>query len=335
MFENGPEVSVVIPTYNEAAVIGRVVRGVYEVLEQMACSAEVLVIDDGSDDGTGQVAEAAGAYVIRHPYNLGNGAGIKTGIRAARGAVLVMLDGDGQHDPADIPRLVGPLHEGYHMVVGARGPGSQQAHRLVANKIYNSLASYVAGFQVKDLTSGFRAIRSELAQQFCYMLPNAFSYPTTLTIAIANGGYSLKYVEIHAAKRVGKSKIRPLRDGMRFLMIISKITTLFSQLKVFLPAGLAVLLPGILYAVYKLIAGKSWTLPIMLSLSVGTLIIMLGFLTEQIALLRVQHIDRIARPEGRHPYDVWAVESQQAAASPTLGAAPRQDVVTSVADLNE
>ena len=284
------QLTVLLPAYHEERVIGRVVADIRELYPDPA-EVEVLVVDDGSKDGTATAAAAAGARVVRHPYNKGNGAAIKTGIRAARGDVIVMMDADGQHNPQDIPRLVDPINQGYDMVVGARDRGSQKWYRLLANTIYNVLASYLTSFRVEDLTSGFRAIRRDLALQFCYLLPNTFSYPATLTMAVIKAGYSLKYVEIHAAERVGKSKIKLFRDGARFLIIMTKIAVLFSPLKVFLPIGLLVFLPGFVYAIYKLIIHRPWTLPIVISVSVGTLIVMMGLLAEQIAMLRMQHID--------------------------------------------
>jgi glycosyltransferase involved in cell wall biosynthesis len=284
------QLTVLLPAYHEERVIGRVVAGIRELYPHPA-AVEVLVVDDGSKDGTAEAAAAAGARVVCHPYNKGNGAAIKTGIRAARGDVIVMMDADGQHNPPDIPRLLDPINEGYDMVVGARSPDSQQWYRLLVNTIYNVLASYLTSFRVEDLTSGFRAIRRDLALQFCYLLPNTFSYPTTLTMAVIKAGYSLKYIEIHAAQRVGKSKIKLFRDGARFLIIMTKIAVLFSPLKVFLPIGLLVFLPGFMYAIYKLIIHRPWTLPIVISVSVGTLIVMMGLLAEQIAMLRMQHLD--------------------------------------------
>ena len=282
--------SIILPAHNEAQAVGQIVTGIRQHYPN-ADEVEVLLIDDGSSDGTGEAAAAAGARVIRHPYNKGNGAAIKTGIRAARGDVLVMLDADGQHDPADIERLAASIGE-YDMVVGARGKGSQQWHRQLANSIYNVFATYLTNFRVRDLTSGFRAIRRELALQFCYLMPNTFSYPTTLTMALIKAGYSLKYIEIHASPRVGKSKINLVVDGLRFFVIMAKIAMIFSPLKVFLPVGLVVFLPGFFYAIYKLIIHTPWTLPIVISVSVGTLIVMLGLISEQIALLRMGQIDR-------------------------------------------
>ena len=284
------ELTVLLPAYHEEAVIGIVVSNIRELYPN-SDESEILVVDDGSRDGTASAAEAAGARVVRHPYNKGNGAAIKTGIRSARGDVIVMMDSDGQHNPQDIPRLLAPIREGYDMVVGARDRSSQQWHRLLANTFYNRLSSYLVNFQIEDLTSGFRAIRRDLALRFCYLLPNTFSYPTTLTMATIQAGYNLKYVEIHAAERVGKSKIKLLRDGSRFLMIMTKVAVVFSPLKVFLPVGLLIFTPGFLYAIYKLIIHSAWTLPIVISVSVGTLIIMMGLLAEQVAMLRMQQID--------------------------------------------
>lgn len=284
-------VSVVIPAYREEAVIGRVVARVGEMLGAYPGS-EVLVIDDGSPDGTGAAAALAGARVIRHPYNKGNGAAIKTGIRSASGDVIVFMDGDGQHDPADIPRLLEHM-DCYEMVVGARSQGSySELHRRLANLAYNRLATYICGACVMDLTSGFRAVRADLARKFCHLLPNKFSYPSTMTIVMFKAGYSVRYVSIEVAKRVGTSKIRVVRDGFRFLVIIFKIATLFEPLKVFLPLGLLVLLPGVVYAIHKLIIGRPWTLPIMISVSMGCLVIVLGLISEQIALLRTVQFDR-------------------------------------------
>jgi hypothetical protein len=202
-----------------------------------------------------------------------------------------MMDADGQHNPTDIERLASPIGI-YDMVVGARVKGSQRRCRQIANSIYNTFAGYLTGFPVEDLTSGFRAVKRKVALQFCYLLPNTFSYPTTLTMTLIKAGHNLKYVEIHPDPRVGRSKIRPLRDGLRFLLIMVKITTLFSPLKVFLPLGGLTFLPGAVYAVYRLAIGERWTIPIVISVSLGAIVLSLGLISEQIALLRLQNIDR-------------------------------------------
>lgn len=281
----------VIPAYQEEGAIGQIVTKAAEVLAAYP-HTEILVIDDASADDTGKVAEKAGARVIRHPYRKGNGAAIKTGIRAAQGDIIVFMDGDGQHDPADIPRLL--EHTGvYDMVVGARSPRSYQGFgRKNANRIYNVLASYICGTRVLDLTSGFRAVRADLARKFCHLLPNAFSYPSTMTIVMFKAGYNVRFVTIEVSKRVGKSKINLIRDGIRFLTIIFKVAVLFEPLKVFLPIGIAMLLPGLILGLEKLVTGKSWTIAVTASLSIGALIIVLGLISEQIAMLRTVQFDR-------------------------------------------
>ena len=233
------KISVVLPAKNEAAAVGATVARIREHLPQ----AEVLVVNDGSTDDTAAVAQAAGARLISHPYSKGNGASIKTGARAAMGDVIVFMDADGQHDPADISRLLEKMNQGHDMVVGARQKGSQASvGRGLANGLYNRLASWMTGHRVEDLTSGFRAVRASKFREFLYLLPNGFSYPTTCTMAFFRAGYSVAYVPIHAAKRIGKSHVRLLRDGTRFLLIIFKIGTLFSPLKIFAPVAFSMFL---------------------------------------------------------------------------------------------
>src|SRR5690554_7594057 len=228
-------VSVVLPAKNEAAAIGSTLERIFTHVP----GAEVIVVNDGSTDNTLEIAQAAGAKVVSHPYSKGNGAAIKSGARAATGDVIVFMDADGQHDPADIPRLLARLEEGHDMVVGARQKGSQASiGRSIANKFYNRLATYMTGHRIEDLTSGFRAVRASKFREFLYLLPNGFSYPTTSTMAFFRAGYSVAYEPIHAAQRIGKSHIRLLRDGSRFLLIIFKIGTLYSPLKIFGPVAL-------------------------------------------------------------------------------------------------
>ncbi|MBN1579256.1 MAG: glycosyltransferase family 2 protein [Anaerolineae bacterium] len=282
-----PYVSVIIPCYDEAPVIGGVVHRVFRVLEQAGYEFGVLVIDDGSDDDTAQAAAAAGARVIRHPYNIGNGAAVKTGIRHAGGEILVMLDGDGQQAPEDIPCLLEKLGP-YDMVVGARSQESDtEFHRDVANRLYNGFATYVCGRKIDDLTSGFRAIKADIARGFVYLLPNTFSYPTTITLAIVRSGYSLAYVPIKTARRVGKSKIKLLRDGSRFLLIILKIATFFSPMKVFLPASVLMFLTGLGYGLFKVfvLGGRYGPTSAML-MTTAVLVFLVGLVSEQVAQLR-------------------------------------------------
>lgn len=227
-------VSIVLPARNESAIVGTTVAKI----KQQFPDSQILVVNDGSEDNTAEVAECSGAEVVSHPYGKGNGAAIKTGARKARGEVIVFLDADGQHDPADISRLLEKIQQGFDMAVGARQKGSQASiGRGLANGLYNRLATWMTGHRVEDLTSGFRAVRASKFREFLYLLPNGFSYPTTSTMAFFRTGHSVAYVPIHAAKRVGKSHIRLLRDGARFLLIIFKIGTLFSPLKIFAPVA--------------------------------------------------------------------------------------------------
>jgi glycosyltransferase involved in cell wall biosynthesis len=281
-------VTIVIPAMNEAGSVGSVVEAVRHVGESRVPteSWEVLVVDDGSTDGTAEEAERAGARVVRHPHNLGNGAAVKAGLRNAGGEIVVLMDADGQHDPADIPRLLDPLDEGYDMVVGARRKGSGALHRNLANGIYNLLASYVTARRIPDLTSGFRAMRTAVVRRFLYLLPNTFSYPTTITLSYLKAGHPVTWVPIEAAKRVGRSKIRLLRDGSRFFLIILRITTLFSPFKVFFPLSLATLLAGAGYYLYTYLRFHRFTNFGQLLLVLAVILFALSLISEQIAQLR-------------------------------------------------
>ncbi len=276
------KISIVLPAKNESAAIGTTVSGIC----QHYPDAEVIVVNDGSTDNTAQVAEAAGARVIHHPYSKGNGAAIKSGARAASGDVIVFMDADGQHDPVDIPRLLGKLGEGHDMVVGARQAGFQASlGRGLANRFYNLLATYMTGHKVEDLTSGFRAVRADKFREFLYLLPNGFSYPTTSTMAFFRAGYSVAYEPIHAAQRIGKSHIKPLQDGMRFLLIIFKIGTLYSPLKLFVPiAALAFVLASLWYG-YTLGTEGRFTNMSALLYTGSVMIFLMGLISEQITAL--------------------------------------------------
>jgi glycosyltransferase involved in cell wall biosynthesis len=293
-------VSVVVPAHNEQASVGDVVRSILGLgLEGL----EVLVIDDGSADATAREAAEAGARVIRHPYNIGNGAAVKTGIRAARGRVLVFLDADGQHDPGDIPRLLAHIPD-YHMVVGARQRGSSRSlPRALANRLYNRLATYVTRFRVEDLTSGLRAMRRADALRFCDMLPNGFSYPTTSTLAFVRSGRSVKYVPTRTGTRTGKSKIKALRDGPGFVMIIVKIATLYAPFRIFLPVCLALLGLGLLWYGVTYATERRFTNMSALLFSTSVIVFMLGLVAEQIAALRFERSDALFDTEDPDLYD--------------------------------
>jgi len=275
-------ISIILPAKNESAAIGATVAGI----RQYYPYAEVIVVNDGSTDNTAEVSEAAGAKVVHHPYSKGNGAAIKTGARAASGEIIVFMDADGQHDPADIPRLLELIEQGHDMVVGARQRGSQASMgRGLANGLYNRLASWMTGHRVEDLTSGFRALRANKFREFLYLLPNGFSYPTTSTMAFFRAGYSVAYVPIHAAQRIGKSHIRLLRDGARFLLIIFKIGTLFSPVKIFAPVALAMFLLASGWYGYTLYNFGRFTNMSALLYSGSVMVFLMGLISEQITAL--------------------------------------------------
>ena len=274
--------SIIIPAKNEAAVIGDVVssiRGIYK-------NAEIVVVDDGSSDDTASIAEQSGARVVSHPVSLGNGAAIKAGARAANGDVLIMMDGDGQHKAEDIASLIDKLDEGYNMAIGARNSGSHaDIGRLAANGMYNVFASIISGHRILDLTSGFRAVRADLFRRFLYLLPNGFSYPTTITMAFLRSGFPVTFVPIKAEERTGKSHIRPIRDGLRFVAIIFKIATLYAPLKVFLPISGLFFLSGLGYYAYTYVTMGRFTNMSMLVLSASVIIFLIGLISEQITAL--------------------------------------------------
>ena len=264
------------------------------------------MIDDGSTDDTARVAELAGAKVIAHPYNIGNGASVKTGIRSSRGRVLVFMDGDGQHDPKDIPRLLAPISR-YQMVVGARVKGSQAGLlRAIANGFYNRFASFIASFNIQDLTSGFRAMRREDALRFCDMFPNTFSYPTTSTLAFLRSGRSVKYVPIKAAPRIGKSKIRLLNDGFEFCIIILKIGMSFSPLRVFMPVSSFLFFLGLIRYFYTYMTVGQFTNMSHLLINSSVIVFMLGLIAEQIASMRLERGDRLFQTEDAKNYEVFS-----------------------------
>jgi glycosyltransferase involved in cell wall biosynthesis len=282
-----PDISVIIPAYREEKAIGGVIENVRRVMEATGKTHEIVVVDDGSDDETAAAARNAGARVISHPYNIGNGAAVKTGIRQTKGAVLIMMDGDGQHNPEDIPRLLEKMDR-FDMVVGARTADSDaHLHRNLANGFYNLFTSYICKRKIEDLTSGFRAVRAEIARSFVSLLPNTFSYPTTITMAVVRAGYSLAYVPIKANRRVGKSKIRLLADGSRFFLIIVKIATLFSPMRVFLPVSALMFLTGVGYGLFKILfmGGRYGPTSAML-MTMAVVVFMVGLVSEQVAQLR-------------------------------------------------
>jgi glycosyltransferase involved in cell wall biosynthesis len=277
-------VSVVVPAYNEAAAIADVVGA----LTAAAPWHEVIVVDDGSLDETSGCAGRAGAVVVRHPYNKGNGAAVKSGIRRASGEYVLIVDGDGQHSAADAERLVSRLGE-YDLVIGARN-GKTQATvtRRAGNALLNSLAGYLTGRRIDDLTSGFRAARREHLLEFLHLLPNGFSTPTTTTLAFIKAGYNVAFEPIDARPRVGTSKIKLARDGAKFFVIILKIVTLFSPLRVFLPIALAAFAFGCAYGIWNVIAHSRIPNGAVLLILFSVVVFLVGLVSEQIAALRFE-----------------------------------------------
>jgi glycosyltransferase involved in cell wall biosynthesis len=275
--------SIILPAKNEATGLERVLPN----LRAAYPDAEVIVVDDGSTDATAQIAATHGARVLSSPYSMGNGAAIKRGARAARGEVIVFMDADGQHDAAHIEALLERFSEGYDMVVGARDrSGQANLHRGLANGLYNRLASWMTGHTILDLTSGFRAVRAAKFREFLHLLPNGFSYPTTSTMAFFRSAYPVAYVPIPVAKRVGTSShIRPLRDGIRFLLIIFKIATLYSPLKLFAPVAAVFAALGIGNYGYTFATEGRFTNMSALMLSASAIIFLIGLVSEQITAL--------------------------------------------------
>ena len=276
--------SVIVPAYNEGAAIADVVRR----LRAVAAWGEIIVIDDGSSDETACHATAAGATVVRHPYNKGNGAAVKTGIRRASGEWVLILDADGQHAPEDAPRLLPHLGE-YDLVVGARSRDSQATvTRRIGNDVLNALASYLAGRSIPDLTSGFRAARRRYLLEFLHLLPNGFSTPTTTTLSFLRAGYNVRFEPVEAQPRLGTSKIRLARDGPKFFLILLKVITIFSPLKIFLPLSVGTFALGVVYglgnyALYSRIPNGAVIL-----LMFAVMVFLVGLVSEQISTLRFQ-----------------------------------------------
>ena len=276
--------SVIIPAFNEADSIA-------DVVSALAASAvwhQLIVVDDGSEDDTAERARAAGATVVRHPYNKGNGAAVKSGVRAATGEFVLIIDADGQHQPGDALRILERVGE-YDLVVGARATATQatQARRL-GNGLLNQLASYLTDRQIPDLTSGLRAASRAHFREFLHLVPNGFSTPTTTTLAFLKAGYSVDFVPIEARRRIGRSKIRFARDGAKFFLILLKIVTIFSPLRIFVPVSLLTFLVGAAYAVFTIITEMHVTNSSVLLIVLSVVIFLVGLVSEQISALRFE-----------------------------------------------
>ena len=276
------KISVIIPAKNEAESL----RILLPEIRSQLPAAEIIVVNDGSTDNTSSVAQITADKVVEHAHSLGNGAAIKAGARISSRPILVFMDGDGQHNPADIPILLEEFSDNHTMVVGARNSATHASlMRRIANGVYNRLATYMTGQNIQDLTSGFRVVNADIFKSFLYMLPNGFSYPTTITMALSRTGIIIKYIPINARKRAGKSHINPLKDGIKFVLIIFKISALYSPLKVFAPASFICFSLGLSYYIYTYLADGRFTNMGVLLFTTALLIFLIGLVSEQIATL--------------------------------------------------
>ncbi len=276
-------ISIIIPACNEEGGLRRILPGLVELYRE----AEIIVVNDGSSDDTEQICRQHQVKIINRPFRMGNGAAVKTGARAATGDILVFMDADGQHRPEDIRLLLEEFDKGFDMVVGARSGRNQHASlpRMGANRFYNLLASWITSHPVADLTSGFRAVRAVQFREFLHLLPNGFSYPTTITMAFFRAGYSVAYVPVSVRERIGNSHIRPLRDGMRFLLIIFKIGTLYTPLKFFAPISFVIFSTGLAYYLYTFITQGRLTNMSVLLFTTAILVFFIGIVSEQLTML--------------------------------------------------
>ncbi len=288
--------SIILPAKDEARNLTNILPRLVESFEE----AEIIVIDDGSVDDTIAVCRRYGVRVVSHPYSMGNGAAVKTGARNAKGDILLFMDADGQHDVGDISRLLEHMDQGYEMVVGARQSATHASPaRLIGNITYNKIASFMSGYRIEDLTSGFRAVRARHFRKFLYLLPNGFSYPTTSTMAFLRSGLAIRYVPIKGGKREGKSHIRILRDGVRFFIIILRIGALFSPMRLFLPVSFALFVLGLSYYAYTYHSwGRFTNMSALLFIS-SLLTFLIGIISEQISSLHYKGVDEDQRRTSR------------------------------------
>lgn len=293
---NRYDISIIIPAHNEAETIGDMIYKIKDLYPD----SEIIVVNDGSSDSTADIAREAGAIVYSHPYNIGNGGAVKSGIRIASGDVIVFMDGDGQHNPEDIEKMLEYFPD-YDMVVGARsGKDQVSLFRGIGNRMLNRLAGYVAKFRVNDLTSGFRAVKAEVAHNLLYLLPNTYSYPTTMTLGVLRSGRSLKYVPVHVKKRKnGKSNISLFRDGVRFFMIITKICALYSPFRIFLPVSFFIFLIGFVYYIYTYFTSGRFTNMSALLFTTSIIVFFMGIISEQISQMRFERSE-----ESMKKYDI-------------------------------
>lgn len=291
---NRPTLSIILPAKNEADGLCKLLPA----LRQLYPSAELVVVNDGSTDETPSVCAQHNVKVVTHPYAIGNGAAVKTGARVATGEVLIFMDADGQHSPNDIQPMLHKMEEGYDMVVGARRKGSHAGmRRAIGNNLYNRIASWMTGFKIEDLTSGFRVVRADKFRRFLYLLPNGFSYPTTITMAFFRSAFPVAYIPIHAGTRAGKSNLNLIKDGVRFFIIILKIGALFSPMRLFLPVSLSLFLVGLSYYSYTYLSyGRFTNMSALLFIS-SLLTFLIGIVSEQVSSLHYRGTDDASKPQ--------------------------------------
>ena len=276
------KLSIIIPAKNEAGSL----KVLLPELQTKFPTSEIIVVNDGSTDSTAQICTELNVSHIDHPYSIGNGGAIKSGARVAKGDVFIFMDGDGQHRVNDIPNLLNELQNGFDMVVGARGMDAHAGkRRLLGNKIYNLIASKIVGQNIEDLTSGFRAVRAAKFREFLYLLPNGFSYPTTITMAFFRTGYTVTYVPINTNKRLGSSHLKLLKDGPKFFVIILKIAALYSPLKIFTPISATFLMLALLNYGYTFYNYGTFTNMSALLMIISVLLFVMGLIAEQITIL--------------------------------------------------
>lgn len=274
--------TIVLPAKNEAPAIDVLLPKLKEAFPK----SRVIISNDGSSDNTIEICEKHGVNVITNVYSLGNGGAIKAGARAVKTDIIAFMDADGQHTPSDLKKLLDRFKDGYDMVIGAREVNSHAGkRRLFGNLLYNKIASFVVGQKIDDLTSGLRVVKASKFKEFLFLLPNGFSYPTTITMAFFRSGYTISYVPIEAGKRLGKSHLKILKDGFRFLIIIIKIAALYSPLKIFAPISATLLFSGLLNYTYTYISDGRFTNMSATLIVLSVIIFLMGLLSEQITVL--------------------------------------------------
>ncbi|MDZ7859562.1 MAG: glycosyltransferase family 2 protein [Candidatus Krumholzibacteriota bacterium] len=279
---NSKKISIVIPAYNEEDGLVRALGGLMPMATDKGW--EVIVVNDGSSDRTADVVLQHEAKLVSHPYNKGYGASLKTGIRNAAGQIIVIMDSDGQHDAADIEKLL--IHmENYEMVVGARS--KDVLIRAPGKKLLSIVANFLTGIKIPDLNSGFRAFYKDTVKSFMHFCPNGFSFSTTITLAFLREGFGVKYIPIEAEARVGRtSSVKFFRDGYKAFLLIIRVIVLFNPLKVFVPASLGLFFLGVLFTLYGIIAfGRAPNTGILIILS-SVILFFMGILADQVSSIR-------------------------------------------------